>query len=260
MPVDLTAELSDKTNAPARAIAPKPEEKPAEPPKQDVPKPPEPPKPEPPKPEPPKPEPPKPPPPPPPPAPKPPEPEPEPIPVPSPKPKPPEPIKPKDEPKKPKPKDDFFDMMDKAVLKDMTKPKPVSKPQPAPQPQNTPAVAGSTNSQAVGDPTAKPTASEQDYLRAQIEKCWNFDPGARGAENLIVKVRIQIQPDGTVTRAELDVDTGRYNSDPYDRAAADSARRAPLSCSPLKIPPSRPDFFRNFSDIVLNFDPRSLIR
>ncbi|HLN25737.1 MAG TPA: hypothetical protein VK558_17335, partial [Patescibacteria group bacterium] len=40
VPVDMVADLSEKTNAPARVAAPKPEEKPAEPEKQDVPPPP----------------------------------------------------------------------------------------------------------------------------------------------------------------------------------------------------------------------------
>jgi outer membrane biosynthesis protein TonB len=261
VPVDMVAEISDKTNAPARVAAPKPEEKPAEPEKKDVPPPPTPPKP---------PEPvvkevlPPPPPPPPPPKqpepPKPPEPEEDIAPIPDKKPPPPKPIeKPPEKPpeKKPPPKDSFDDMM-KNALKDVAKPKPpTAAPAPAPQPTNTAAPTGKTSNTAIGDPNAQPTISEKDYLQQQIEKCWNFDPGARGAEKLVVKVRILIQPDGTVTSSTL---IGNYAGDPYLMAAADSARRAPLTCSPLKIPPGHADFYKQFSDITLNFDPRSLTR
>lgn len=143
------------------------------------------------------------------------------------------------------------------ALKDLNKNKPQT--QPAPKTQSS-AAAGPQNNSTLSKSSEQPTMSEKDFLRAQIERCWNFDPGARGAGDLVIRVRIMIRPDGTVTRADLDVDSGRYASDPYYRAAADSARRAPLACSPLQIPPSRPDFYRTFPDITLNFDPRSLIR
>jgi len=256
VPVDMVADISDKTNAPARVATPKPVEKPAEPEKKDVPPPPTPPKP----PEPVQKEvlPPPPPPPPPPKQPEPPKPqEPEDI-APVPDKKPPPPPKPpveKPPEKKPPPKDSFDDMM-KNALKDVAKPKPSAQPTPAPQPTN-PAASAKTTTPAIGDPNAQPTISEKDYLQQQIEKCWNFDPGARGAEKLVVKVRILIQPDGAVTSSTL---VGNYSGDPYLLAAADSARRAPLTCSPLKIPPSRPDFYKQFPDITLNFDPRSLSR
>ncbi len=266
VPIEI-AQISDKSNpAPRQVKAPEPVEKPT-PPKQDVqptpPKPPEP-KPEPPKPEPPKPEakpePPKPEPPPPP---KPPEPTPAPVPTPKPpEPKPPEPKpeppkqKPEDKPKKKE--DDFFKSMDSA-LKDVDKKKSSSTPQPSPQPQSASAAKENVNS-PLADATGQPTMTEKDFLRAQIEKCWNFDPGARDAGNLVVRVRILINADGTVTQSTFQGDSGRYASDPYYRAAADSARRAPLSCSPLKAPPGRPDFYKSFPDITLNFDPRSLAR
>jgi hypothetical protein len=263
IPVDLTAQISEKSTPPPRQVqSPKPEEKPAEPEKMDVPPPPkiEPPKPEPPKPEPPKPEPT-----PPPPPPKPPEPEPTPEPVPTPKPKPPEPPKPKEEPKpqteeKPKPKkDEFFSEMD-TVLKNVDKPKQTSQPMPAPQPQNAPGGAKQTVNSPLSDATGQPTISEKDYIRKQIEDKWSFDPGARDVANMTIRVRIQIDSDGRVIRADLDVDQGRYMSDSFYRAAADTARRAVLAASPLKAPEGRIDFFHKYADFTLNFDPRSLLR
>jgi hypothetical protein len=256
------AQLGDKTNPPPRQVeAPKPVEKPAEPPKRDVTPTPEPPKPEPPKPEPPKPEPPKPVPPPPP---KPPEPEPEPIPVPTPKPKPPEPkpepdvlkdIKPP--PKKPPPptKDDFD-----SLLKSVDKLRDTAKPAPAPQPQQTPAASSKTVNSTISDLNSQPTVSERDYVSAQIWPKWNVDLGAKGAETLQIRVRIQLSADGTVTSAKLDVDSARYAGDGFFRAAADAALRAVLAASPLKVPPTRPDLFKNNPDFTINFDPRSMVR
>jgi hypothetical protein len=266
------AELGDKTTPPPRQVeAPKPAPQPVEPPKQETPPTPEPkplpppePKPVPPPPEPkpvPTPEPPKPPPP------KPVEPEPEPIPVPTPKPKPPEPKPPepkpqpdplkdiKPQPKKPPPPDEFDNL-----LKSVDKLRDTAKPAPAPQPQQTAQAGSKTVNSPVSDLSSQPTVSERDYVSAQIWPKWNVDLGAKGAETLQIKVRIQVAPDGTVTSARLDVDSGRYAGDGFFRAAADAALRAVLAASPLKVPPTRPDLFRNNSDFTINFDPRSMAR
>jgi hypothetical protein len=260
------AELGDKTNPPPRQVeSPKPVETPAEPPKQDVAPTPEPPKPEPPKPEPPKPEPPKPVPPPPP---KPAEPEPEPIPVPTPKPKPPEPKpEPKPEekpapdllkdvkppPKKPPPptKDDFD-----SLLKSVDKMRDSAKPAPAPQPQQLAAGSNKTVNSNSNIPSEPVSMSDKDYIAAQFRKCWNFDPGARDAGNLIVRVHVLLNSDGSVVRADI-VDDPRYYSDNYFRSASDSARRAVYTCSPIKLPPGKYDALK---DLVLNFDPRDSVR
>ncbi|HIJ63220.1 MAG TPA: cell envelope integrity protein TolA [Rhodospirillaceae bacterium] len=249
------AQLGDKTNPPPRQVeAPKPEEKQAEPPKQDTPPAPpkpEPPKPEPPKPEPPKPEPPKPPPPPPP---KPAEPEPEPIPVPQPKPKPPEPPKPdvKPPPKKPTPPPDEFD----TLLKSVDKLKKTLPPPPSPQPQQAPATSSKTvtsNSNISSEPVSM---SDKDYIAAQFRRCWNFDPGAKDAGNLIVRVRVLLNSDGSVVQATR-VDDPRYNSDNFFRSASDSAVRAVYTCSPIKLPPGKYDALK---ELLLNFDPRDSVR
>ncbi len=253
------AQIGDKTNPPPRQVeAPKPVEKPAEPPKQEPT--PEPPKPEPPKPEPPKPVPP------PPPKPEPePEPEPEPIPVPAPKPKPPEPkpeppkeqpkpdllkdIKP--QPKKPPPPDDFD-----SLLKSVDKLRHDAKPAPAPQPQQQAAASNKTVNSNANIPSEPVSMTDKDFVAAWFRRCWNFDPGARDASTLIVKVHVLLNSDGSVVRADI-VDDPRYTSDGYFRSAADSARRAVYTCSPIKLPPGKYDALK---DLVLNFDPRDSVR
>ena len=249
--------ISEKTAPPPRQVEePKPEEKPPEPPKQQEapPPPPPPPTPAPPPPKPPEPTPP-------PPTPKPPEPEPEPVPVPKPKPEPPKPEPPKPPPpdllkdlkpppKKPPPPDDFDNLL-KSVDKMRKEEKQEQKPsQPAP--------AQKTVNSPLTDLASQPSASEKDYIAAQIWPHWNIDPGAKGADTLQVGVRISITPDGTVTDARMVVDQARYVSDGFYRAAADAAVRAVLIASPLKVPPSRPNIFRNNPQITINFDPRSM--
>jgi hypothetical protein len=235
--------IAEKTNPPPKQVEePKPEE--PEPPKPLPPEPPKPIPPEPPKPlppEPPKPAPP---------------PEPEPIPIPTPKPKP-EPPKeqPKPQqdmlkdlkppPKKPPPPDDF-DKLLKSVDQ-MRK----TEQQQAPK-------AEKTVRSPLSDAASAPTTTEKNYVAAQIWPKWNVDLGAKGAETLQVNVKITVTPDGTVTRAVLDVDSERYRSDHFFQAAADAAQRAVLQASPLKAPPTSPDFFRSNPNLTINFDPRSL--
>jgi len=253
--------IADKVAPPPRQVEePKPEEptppKPL-PPEPLKPLPPEPPKPippEPPKPippEPPKPIPPEPP--------KPIPPEPEPVPVPAPKPKPeppkeqpkPQPDMLKDikpPPKKPPPPDDFDNL-----LKSVDKLRQTSKPQEQPAPK-----ADKTVRSPLTDSAAQPTTTEKNYVAAQIWPKWNVDLGAKGAETLQVNVRISVTPDGRVVRAVLDVDPERYKHDTFFQAAADAAQRAVLQASPLRAPPTRPDFFKNNPDLTINFDPRSL--
>lgn len=98
--------------------------------------------------------------------------------------------------------------------------------------------------------------SEMDALRYQLAKCWNIPSGAMNAEDLIVDIRIQVNPDRTVQSAEI-VDQMRYNSDSFFRAAADSARRAVFNpmCSPLALPA---DKYEIWKDILIRFNPKDM--
>lgn len=255
--------IAEKTAPPPRQVeTPKPEEKPPEPPKQEEAPPPAP---TPPPPKPPEPTPVPPPPAPPPPQPKPPEPEPDPVPVPKPKPEPPKPEPPKPAPpdllkdlkpppKKPPPPPDDLDILKSSIDKLRQTPKP---PSPTQAPTPSPPAQKTVNS-PLTDLAAQPTASEKDYIAAQIWPKWNVDLGAKGADTLQVAVKISILPDGRVTEARRVVDESRYAGDAYYRAAADAAVRAVLTASPLKVPPSRPDIFRNNPQMTINFDPRSM--
>lgn len=100
------------------------------------------------------------------------------------------------------------------------------------------------------------TITEMDALRRQLEGCWNVPIGARDADNLIVDVRLVMNQDKTVRKAEI-VDESRYNSDPFFRAAADSALRAVQSdaCNPLILPD---DKYEQWQIILFRFNPQEM--
>ena len=103
---------------------------------------------------------------------------------------------------------------------------------------------------------AKLTMSEEDALRRQLEGCWNVPLGAKDAESLRVEIFMVINPDRTLREAKV-VDTSRYNSDTFFRAAADSALRAvrnPL-CSPFEVPP---DKYETWKTVTVTFDPSQM--
>ncbi len=81
--------------------------------------------------------------------------------------------------------------------------------------------------------------------------------GARNAETLVVEVLIEVNPDRTVQSAQV-VDQMRLGTDPYFRAAAESALRALRNpkCSPLELPP---DQYEQWKTIRFNFDPRDML-
>lgn len=114
-----------------------------------------------------------------------------------------------------------------------------------------------TKSDAPYDDSAPLSISEKDMIRSQFIPCWAMPAGAKDAANLAVKVKVTLQQDGTVLTAAVAPDQmGRYSSDTFFRAAADSAVRAVHKCSPLKNLPS--DKYGSWREMELNFDPREL--
>jgi hypothetical protein len=101
------------------------------------------------------------------------------------------------------------------------------------------------------------SASEKDLIIQQIERCWVVPAGAKDADNLVIEVKAVVNPDGTVQQATI-VDGGRYGSDPFFRAAADSAKRAVLNpqCSPLSVPADKYEAWHNLD---LFFNPKDLL-
>ncbi len=104
---------------------------------------------------------------------------------------------------------------------------------------------------------AELTRSEKDALNRGVSPCWVVDAGAKGAENLKVKLRVHIDPSMTVRKVEI-MERVRYQSDPQFKAAADSARRALMNprCSKLNLPPAKYEQWKTF---IYNFDPKGMI-
>ncbi len=216
--VDLV-EISDVTAAPPKPTPkieeepPKPDPEPPKPTEEAAPKPDEPPPPEPPKAEPPPPPPPK-------------------VPPPPPKPQP------------PKKKDDMKQL--EQLLKDMSKKQP-----PKPQEQNPAIPAAQTNNQ-VAAVSERATMTELDAIRSHIEGCWRIDPGKEGIENLSAEIRVFINQDGSVQRADI-VNMTRYFADTQFRTFANSARIAVLACKGIPISPAH---YNELKEMTLNFSPQ----
>ena len=104
----------------------------------------------------------------------------------------------------------------------------------------------------------KLSISEEDVLRRQIERCWNVPSGARDAENLVVELRVMMNEDRTVKKADIIGATMRMRADPFYRAAAESARRAVLNprCSPLKLPEGK---FNEWKTFKISFNPKDML-
>jgi hypothetical protein len=163
--------------------------------------------------------------------------------------------KPAEKPKPPAPAKAQEDAL-ASVLKDVSKLKNVAVKTPdqktlaKDQTQSTPQSAAPALSTRL-------TISEEDALRRQIEQCWNPPIGARDAQNLIVEITIDVNPDRTVQSAEV-VDKIRMASDPYFRAAGEAALRAIYNpkCSPLELPDGKYD---QWKAIDFTFDPRDML-
>ncbi len=98
--------------------------------------------------------------------------------------------------------------------------------------------------------------SAKDFIRAQIERRWNFDVAALGKARWVISIHVVLQSDGTVASAAV-LEDPRYRRDPAYHALANSVRNAVLVSSPLHLPPGTP---AALLDMVLDFDPRADLR
>ncbi|MCR4378910.1 MAG: energy transducer TonB [Rhodospirillales bacterium] len=106
------------------------------------------------------------------------------------------------------------------------------------------------------DVGAEMTISEIDLVRQQIHRCWNLPAGAKDAHEMLISIRITMNPDGTVSTARV-LDNARMATDPFYRTMAESALRAVLNprCQPFKLPPEK---YERWQNMKLNFNPRDM--
>ncbi len=96
--------------------------------------------------------------------------------------------------------------------------------------------------------------NEIDAFRRQVSQCWNPPVGGLGAEDLLVKVRLQLRKDGSLKDQPKVINRG---SSPFFRAAADSATRAIWQCQPYNLPSVK---YKLWRDMIINFDPRHMLQ
>ena len=97
--------------------------------------------------------------------------------------------------------------------------------------------------------------SVKDYVRAQVERRWNFDLANLGSNDFAVPIHVEITNAGVVLKADI-VNSPRTN-DPMYREVAVSARNAVLLSSPISLPGGHYD---HVMDMVLDLNPRDALR
>lgn len=98
------------------------------------------------------------------------------------------------------------------------------------------------------------SVNEIDALRARIAQCWSPPPGGLGADQIVVKLRLRLNEDGTLVGYPTIANRG---SSPFFQAAADSAVRAVYQCQPYALPAEKYELWR---DMILTFDPSDMYR
>ena len=106
--------------------------------------------------------------------------------------------------------------------------------------------------------TSSLTLSQEDALKAQIFGCWSLPLGLPYQENLLVRIKLKLKPDGTILKSEI-LDHARMNmpGQGFYKVLAESALRAIRICQPLRVPPTG---YEKWKDLQLNFDANEMLR
>lgn len=205
-----------------------------------------------------------------------PEPEPEPVPTPEVKPEPePKPVpetkvakalnemKPVQKPKPPPPPDPMASILKTLEELKVEPPAPESETEPETKTAAEPSfddqiaealMASSTKKHDVSKPISISTI---EAVRERLKPCWNFQAGAKNADELTVAIRVYMNPDATVSNAEV-IDAERMLTDNLFRIAAETALRAVRNpkCQPFPLPAEQ---YQQWRSMTLNFDPSQML-
>ncbi len=101
------------------------------------------------------------------------------------------------------------------------------------------------------------TLSEEDALKAQIFGCWSIPLGLPYNEDLLVRIKLKLKPDGSITKTEI-LDHARMNKpgQGFYKVLAESALRAVKLCQPLRVPSTG---YERWKELQLNFDAREML-
>jgi colicin import membrane protein len=121
------------------------------------------------------------------------------------------------------------------------------------------AAGDSLNSTAsLGAPSGKSaqlSMSELDALRQRLAQLWTPPAGAKDPQEIVVQVRIQLKPDGTLAGPPMATNSGKSA---LFMAARDGAMRAVFRGQPYDM--LKPEHYEQWKDIEITFDPRDMIR
>ena len=145
-------------------------------------------------------------------------------------------------------KDEMFDPNNIAALIDKSKEE---------QAQTTKKLDKVTQSQDPSMNLSGLTLNEEDALKAQIFGCWSIPLGLPYSENLLVRIKLKLKPDGSVIKTEI-LDHARMNKpgQAFYKVLAESALRAIQLCQPLRVPTTG---YERWKDLQLNFDAREML-
>ena len=101
------------------------------------------------------------------------------------------------------------------------------------------------------------TLSQEDALKAQIFGCWSIPLGLPYNEDLLVRIKLMLEPDGSVAKTEI-LDHARMNKpgQGFYKVLAESALRAVKLCQPLRVPTTG---YERWKELQLNFDAREML-
>ena len=101
------------------------------------------------------------------------------------------------------------------------------------------------------------TLSEEDALKAQIFGCWSIPLGLPFNEDLLVRIKLDLNPDGSIEKMEM-LDHIKMNTPGKEefRTLADSVKRAVQLCNPLRVPATG---YERWKNMILNFDATEML-
>lgn len=202
-----------------------------------------------------------------------PEPKPEPVPEPKPEPKPepvkqePKPVEPEPKPKekpqekpKEKPKKKKNNELDSLLknLEDSIESKEKTdkkkKPKEPVADDNDQDEDSDSKSDKEYNDAAPLSLTQQDMIRMQVQKRWSPPAGAKDAGQMVVKLRVKLAEDGTVTNVKIEESSSESGAEPtFARSFDESAVRAVKMASPLQNLPA--DKYDSWKDFTFTFSP-----
>ena len=99
-------------------------------------------------------------------------------------------------------------------------------------------------------PPVQLTVDEANALMTRLRACWIMPVATRNAPSLVVVLRINLKPDGSLARTPVAINTSQ---DPQFAAITQSAIRAVTKCAPYGFLPAAK--YQAWSEIEATFDP-----